>query len=337
MPSSVASRRSGIRIRRNLLRRGTLRAVFTLPEKTGVPTADLWIMRRPTPDQALSEVLFVARAHDLESLRSAWRGFTSGNLDVSGQRGQAMPVMDLLDDEAVLSPARHHRPRPTGLDQIFGEVRAKVAAELSDLPAGLPLLSSAAAAERPATVSIARLLSKGWVAMQQAPLGMRTADGDKPVLLAKDLRCHRAPTGLTVEQPGLVILEPGDVVVPLSAHDVDVHVISSGGAVLGPQLLLVRPRPEHIDSQFIAGFLRIGRLQANSRAARTSHRIDLRATRVPSIPLAEQRRYGEVFRLVQDFRKRTHQLSDLVEKLSETALLGLDDGCLLPPAHERGR
>jgi hypothetical protein len=316
MPSSVASRRSGIRIRRNLLRRGTLRAVFTLPEKTGVPTADLWIMRRPTPDQALSEVLFVARAHDLESLRSAWRGFTSGNLDVSGQRGQAMP---------------------TGLDQIFGDVRAKVAAELSDLPAGLPLLSSAAAAERPATVSIARLLSKGWVAMQQAPLGMRTADGDKPVLLAKDLRCHRAPTGLTVEQPGLVILEPGDVVVPLSAHDVDVHVISSGGAVLGPQLLLVRPRPEHIDSQFIAGFLRIGRLQANSRAARTSHRIDLRATRVPSIPLAEQRRYGEVFRLVQDFRKRTHQLSDLVEKLSETALLGLDDGCLLPPAHERGR
>ncbi|USX51143.1 N-6 DNA methylase [Lentzea sp. HUAS12] len=79
MPSAAASRRPGKRIRGNLLRAGAVRAVVTVQ-----PGRDLWLLRNP-----------VGRAPEHIALLEA-----PGPLDPNTR------VIDLLDDDVDLSPAR---------------------------------------------------------------------------------------------------------------------------------------------------------------------------------------------------------------------------------------
>ncbi|MFD8816777.1 class I SAM-dependent DNA methyltransferase, partial [Streptomyces sp. NPDC059627] len=62
MPPAVASRRSGRRIRADLLRRGALRALVALPVGAAAPYSiplHLWVLRRPDRTPAAPEVLLV--------------------------------------------------------------------------------------------------------------------------------------------------------------------------------------------------------------------------------------------------------------------------------------
>ncbi|SDN91926.1 N-6 DNA methylase [Lentzea jiangxiensis] len=107
LPSAAASRRPGKRIRGNLLRAGAVRAVMTVQ-----PGRDLWLLRNP-----------VGRAPDHIALLEA-----PGPIDPNTR------VLDLLDDDVDLSPARR-----SGTD-----VSAYLAAQPAfDLPA-LPELRASA-------------------------------------------------------------------------------------------------------------------------------------------------------------------------------------------------
>jgi hypothetical protein len=80
LPSAAASRRPGKRIRGNLLRAGALRGVMTVQ-----PGRDLWLLRNP-----------VGRAPEHIAL-----------LEHPGPIEPNTRVIDLLDDDVDLSPARH--------------------------------------------------------------------------------------------------------------------------------------------------------------------------------------------------------------------------------------
>ncbi|WP_344283364.1 N-6 DNA methylase, partial [Actinomadura napierensis] len=98
MPPAVASRRPGRRIRGNLLRAGALRAVITLAP--GGP--DLWLLRRPEPGEPPpAAVLLLDAEGDLDRAEREWRRHTRG-----AGADAAVPVIDLLDDEVDLAPAR---------------------------------------------------------------------------------------------------------------------------------------------------------------------------------------------------------------------------------------
>ncbi|WP_262402757.1 class I SAM-dependent DNA methyltransferase [Actinomadura sp. CNU-125] len=113
IPPAVANRRSGRRIRAELLRRGALRAVVGLPAGA-VPNmavaVSVWVLRRPAPgDQPADDVLMADMSGEPDTYHKvavdAWRRY----LDGRPQRGAAtvVRIIDLLDDEVDLNPARH--------------------------------------------------------------------------------------------------------------------------------------------------------------------------------------------------------------------------------------
>nr|WP_042191035.1 N-6 DNA methylase [Kibdelosporangium sp. MJ126-NF4]CEL19794.1 putative type I restriction system adenine methylase [Kibdelosporangium sp. MJ126-NF4]CTQ97019.1 putative type I restriction system adenine methylase [Kibdelosporangium sp. MJ126-NF4] len=85
MPSAAASRRPGKRIRGNLLRAGALRAIITV-----AGNRDIWVLRHPVPGERPPEHILV-----LEEFRP----------DVEPNTR----IIDLLDDNVDLSPARHRQ------------------------------------------------------------------------------------------------------------------------------------------------------------------------------------------------------------------------------------
>ncbi|MFB8766132.1 N-6 DNA methylase [Nocardiopsis alba] len=126
MPPAAASRPSGRRIRRELLRRGALAAVIGLPAGAAAPLhvgLHLWVLRQPAADAAPPRVLFVDAGNgqegtersplDWEELSGGvdgvWRAFLDAPekaADVPGFSG-AVPVVELLDDAVDLTPQRH--------------------------------------------------------------------------------------------------------------------------------------------------------------------------------------------------------------------------------------
>lgn len=327
MPPAAANRRSGIRIRRNLVRSAALRAVINLPPDRSATAPDLWILRRPTTAEVEGQILFVTHPADLATIESAWHAFQAGE-DVGGHAHTAA-VVDVLDETTDLRPEYHcGRREVVNIAHEFGKIRADVATELSRLAAGIPRLTAANRASDH-IVTVADLLNSGVLTSHQAPLAMAISGGDIPVLTAKDVRAGRAPTGATTEQSGLVTIEVNDVVLPIASRTRHVRVITDAGAVLGPQLLLLRPAPGQIDPEFLAGFVRIAQLMAFPHG-RGSHRFDVRKAEIPALPLPEQRRFGAVFHQLSSFQDSVRRLAELAEKLEHTGLTGLGGGSLIP-------
>ncbi|KAA2267033.1 N-6 DNA methylase [Solihabitans fulvus] len=317
MPQAAASRRPGRRIRANLLRSGTLRAVVTLTD--GGP--DLWLLRRPLPGEPPPAHLLTMEADgDLAAVETAWRQHLREPAAEPPAPGRAVRVIDLLDEDVDLSPACHGGRHP-GRD-----LGAEFAATLDRLrAAALPLPDLAVLAEprTPPTTTIGELARAGLLTIAHAPTRLRTDGGDLPVLLADDLATGSAPSGRTEHQPGLVTLARGDVV---AAPTGAARVVDTDGAVLGPYLARYRVDQERLDPDFLAGVLR----SADPRAYPGSSRMDARRTQLPRLSLAEQRAYGRAFRQLAALADAVRDAAELGEKLVGLGFAGLVDGHLRP-------
>jgi hypothetical protein len=286
MPPAAAARRPGKRIRGNLLRAGALRAVVSLAPNG----PDLWLLRRPEPgDRPPSHLLLMSAHDDLSSVASAWRRHIA-----APDGGDTARIIDLLDDDVDLSPARHR-----SADAGEHLVRDLLAAADRLRGIGLTPPTFDVPAERQALpmTTVGELVRAGLLTVTHAQARMATDDGDVPVLTADDLAAGRPPTGWTTDDPGLVPVLAGDVVVSvLGAARVlttkEVGRPAAGNVVLGPYLTRYRVHPDRLDPYFLAGLLR-----SAEPAARTgSSRLDVRRIQVPRLPVAEQRRYGAAFR-----------------------------------------
>ncbi|WP_410576495.1 N-6 DNA methylase [Amycolatopsis sp. lyj-108] len=141
MPPAAAGRRTGRRIRGNLLRAGALRAVVT------VAGADLWLLRRPEPGERPPSRLLLSA--DPSTVEEQWRDHLRG-AEVPG----AVRIIDLLDEEIDLSPARH-QARDEHAGEAFLEVRRRFDGIRPELP------SLAVSDEKPAFTTIGELLKSG--------------------------------------------------------------------------------------------------------------------------------------------------------------------------------
>lgn len=329
MPGVAASRRSGRRVRGNLLRAGVLRAVMTLsagaaPASSGAP--DLWVLRRPDlDDQPTFDVLMVNAGEDLELAETAWHAYNDGAELPDASR--TVRIIDLLDEEVALTPAH----RVSGLSQskpsAFIEARKHAMAALARLD--IPTLTPSARRRELPMTSVGELARAGVVTVHQGPLKMATEEGSLPVLTAKDLMLDRSPSGYTEDEPGLVVIESGDVVAPLIPRgDPVIRVAKETGAALGPQLLLFRADPERLDPHFLAGCLRVTG-EASTRLG-SSARMDPRRAQLPRLPIDEQRIYGDVFRRLIAFEENVHEIRRISDSLVRLGLDGLLDGTLQP-------
>ncbi|GAB2445540.1 N-6 DNA methylase [Streptosporangium sandarakinum] len=392
MPSAAADRRSGRRIRAQLLRAGALRAVVALPAGTApnaLGSPHLWILRRPEPGDPIPSHVLMIDAADLpwprvrETVLDGWRAFTAAPGEAADGRGRAadgrggaglrgtaetrvgadtpgtVPLIELLDEDVDLTPARHATGRSAaGAGQQF-------AASLDALSASAAVLQRAAEELRTLTASadelprttVAEQVRAGAIVVCQAPRGESGAGavtvhqapsgepdaGAAPMLTVNDVIAGRPPTGRAAPAPGSVtsasgssapsapgpvILEPGDVVVPAGSRAFAARVVTEGGALLGPGLYLLRPDPERIDPDCLAGFLRLAGSQTSRRGQTGSSRSDIRRVELPRLPLAEQRRLGDAFRRLAAVETAASGLAEQGSALVRLGLQGLGDGTL---------
>ncbi|WP_406143862.1 N-6 DNA methylase [Streptomyces anulatus] len=370
MPPAAASRRSGRRIRADLLRRGALRAVIALPAGAAPPYGiplHLWVLRRPTPGVRPGPDLLLADTAGLAASAGEAGGKAAGGgrdrldwpvvraavLDAWRDRAdvpdvsRVVPVVELLDDDVDLAPARYlPRPTPGGDACGLGEVRERLAETLR-LTTRLtpPPATPAVPAHRPRT-TVGELARGGALSLHT---GNAAPGGQGPVLTEHDVLTGADPAGTPLtdpagtpptghEAPGAapddpVVLEPGDVVVPVLGGGTVVRVVGEreAGAALGRNLQLLRPDPAALDPWFLAGFLRgtANNRQASSYAS-TAARLDARRLHLPRMSLAEQRRYGERFRELAAFEEALRTAERLGGVLVQGMYDGLTDGTVTP-------
>ncbi|MFD7748555.1 N-6 DNA methylase [Streptomyces sp. NPDC059698] len=277
---------------------------------------------------------------DWPAVRAAVLGAWRDRADAEGV-SRVVPVVELLDDDVDLAPARHlPRPAAGGGASGLGELRERLAETLR-LTSGLvpPAAAPAGSAHLPLTTvgELARAgalhLHTGTAAPGSVPL---------PVLTEHDVLTGAAPAA-PVPPPGpkapgrtadeTVLLEPGDVVVPVLGGGTAARVVdeATAGSVLGRNLQLLRPDPAAVDPWFLAGFLRgtANHRQASSYAS-TAARLDARRLQLPRMPLAEQQRYGERFRELAAFEDALRTAGRLGGLLVQGMYDGLADGTVAP-------
>jgi len=329
MPGTAAGRRAGKRIRANLLRAGALRMVATV--QPGGP--DLWLLRRPdVGERPPSQILIADPGRDLGVLERAWAAYREDPEGVRPPNGcRAVRIIDLLDDEVDLSPARH-RPAYAGFDlaAAFATARDRFREVSAALAAGVPDIDVLTErADLPAT-TVGELAKAGLVTIHHAPFRLIVDRGDVPVLTAEDVAFGTPPSGRTFRGAGLVTVEPDDVVTSCVTGEVTARVITEGGAVLGPQLSLYRVDRKQLDPHFLAGFLRFAGHLNPPRGHSGSSRLDARRARIPRLPLAEQQAYGRAFRQLVFLEDTLRETAALGEELIRLGFDGLSVGLLRP-------
>ncbi|MEU5623792.1 N-6 DNA methylase [Streptomyces tendae] len=350
MPPAAASRRSGRRVRADLLRRGALRAVIALPAGAAPPynlPLHLWVLRRPERAPAQPALLLADTGQfagegrggpDWRSVREtvldAWSAFDrTGRLDERPGPARCLPVIELLDDDVDLAPARHlPPPGATGDTGRLTEVRERLdrtlrlTAELAPEPPS----AKSAAPRRPLT-TVGELARGGALTLRT---GTNGGHARVPLLTDHDVLTGTGPSGTLPEgdeEP--VLTEPGDVVVPVLGGGSVARVIddATAGAALGRNLVLLRPDPAALDPWFLAGFLRgtANHRRASSHAS-TATRLDVRRLQLPRLPLDAQRGYGDRFRALDEFERALRLAGRLGEQLVRGMYDGLTDGTVAP-------
>lgn len=333
MPEVAANRRSGRRIRRNLLRRGAVQAVIGLPPGmapgTGLPV-HVWVLRRPERDDRTpsSVLMAVAGPATFDAVVRRWREFQGDPdavADVPGE-SRAVPIIDLVDEDVDISPARHvGAAGPEGGD--YAGVRAAFLSRLDRLASLVPDVPPGQARDLPA-VPLAELERTGALAVHQS--GRYDVDGEgEPVLEAAQVFGGGPAVG-RARPEGRTVIVRGDVVVATRDREVATRVAEESGSLLGPRLTLLRPDPERLDPYFLAGFLRGVPVSAGGTQSGVT-RFDARRAQVPRLPIEEQRRYGEAWRALSAFEDELRDAAAQGLLVAESVALGLASGTLGPP------
>lgn len=316
LPVATASRRSGRRIRANLLRAGCVRAVVELPKPLD-QTTHLWVLRRPEgPDDVMTSVLTVAGAADTQTISAQWAHHLTGQ--ELGDCARAIPVTDLLDGDVDLAPAtyltgrvdRHAVVRLPSVQEELLALLRRMEQEIPGFDAPSASKDTAPAAAPGRTTTLGALVSQGQVQLLRSPNDLALGDGALPVLTAQDLRLRREASEHTQETPESVVTRPGDVIVPPRGEGVPYVVREDNRVGLGPTLTLLRVVASHLDPDFLAGFL--GERGDSGRS--TSGRSGVRNARIPVLSLDEQRAYGALLRGIAETEHRLRQLSHLGEE-----------------------
>ena len=257
MPPAAASRPSGRRIRAEMLRRGVIRAVASLPPGAAHPRnigLHLWVLRRPVDEiSADLRTLFVHIAagadEDADSRRPAapwqhvsdvilraWNSFSTGGGGDEPGAWRAVSVIDLLDEAIDLTPARHVGTwlpvrSPAEIAAAADAERDRllsVLAELADaLPGGDWKPHDATPGWR--MISVSDLAHSGAVSVHRASTAGPSddelvddidPDDGWPVLTLGDVLAGGPPSAAApggVVEPGWVKIRADDVIIPAMA------------------------------------------------------------------------------------------------------------------------
>jgi Type I restriction-modification system methyltransferase subunit len=87
---------------------------------------------------------------------------------------------------------------------------------------------------------------------------------------------------------------------------------------------------DQLDTDYLQGFLRSATNARRSTSSSGTFRLDGKGARIPQMEITEQRRYGAVFRMLQEFEERARRVVELSRDAAALARDGLDNGALTP-------
>ncbi len=309
-------------------------SVGAAPPRPGARAAGGAARRRRTVHRRRARRSRLARGG--ETVLDAWQAFDgAGRIDQRPGLARSVPVIELLDDDVDLAPARHLPPpadtdgagRLAGVRERLDET-LRLTSRLAPPPA--EPVPPAASGRLPLT-TVGELARAGALVMRTGGHG---GPARVPVLTDHDVLAGTAPSGTlpeSEEEP--VLTEAGDVVLPVLGGGAVARVVdeATAGAVLGRNLVLLRPDPAALDAWFLAGFLRgtANHRRASSYAS-TATRLDVRRLQLPRLAPDEQRRYGARFRDLDAFERALREAGRLGEQLVRGMYDGLTDGTIAP-------
>lgn len=291
---------SGQHIRAALVRSGVLRSVIALPKGMG-SAADtdvyLWVLQRPYgapehQDVRMVDLSGLGGAADVPYEFASWQRIFS---DADPTVSRAVSRLELLDGDVNLLPSRHVTPRVEASADDFTRVTDRLRTLYARAVQGLPSFAAPTAPTRHSYVTLGELERTGVLTVRARDDTPRAGD----VLLRTLGRPPTVATGTAEDDTGIA--------------------------------QIVEIDPARLDAHFLATFLRAdaGMLPAANTLG-ALNRDDLRRCRVPRLPLAEQRRYGDVFRHLQELEKTLTALGRASTHVIEQTMYGVIAG-VLPP------
>lgn len=287
----TGQRPSGRHVRAALVRSGVLRDVIALPDGLADGAVHLWVLRRGGDEQPVRMVdLTGLERADVPRDHAAWEWVFAAD-DPAIVR--SVPQVELLDGDTPLVPARYLRPAAS-LDDL-GPVTARLSRLYSDLARALPEPATPRAIPRRADVTLAELERSRAITILPRDATPRAGD-----LLFRTMgRDPVVADGTSDDERGV-------------AQVVEIDT-------------------DRLDPHFVAMFVR-----ADARAAPVANthsaltRDDVRRCRIPRMPVAEQRRYGEAFRRLSELTAVAARLAAVTDAVVTQTVHGLTVGALDP-------
>ncbi|GAB3651956.1 hypothetical protein GCM10027589_09060 [Actinocorallia lasiicapitis] len=300
-PEDLTGRPAGRRIRAELVRSGALRSVIQLPAAFGGRHAPLhiWMMERVgvSPDRTVRMVdLSGLSPEQVPTDPHAWDAvYTDQALT------RTVAAIDLLDEEVALVPSLYVIPPVADVVAAFQSHGALLTRHLAEFAAGQPFFGPS----------------------QVPPL-------DFPLIEIEQLE----QAGSLEIPPRTAGLRSGDVVVPMTPDEPPL-VVAPGADLSGlnrhrGSLQILRCDPSQLDPYFVAGFLQSEINRRQLRSGSTGEQRSPRRARIPRIPLAEQRVYGEVFRGLFSWLELLRRMDAVAKETYGLALNALTSGALDP-------
>lgn len=298
MTPRAAVQPSGQPIRTALVKSGVLRDVISLPkELSPLPGTGLhlWVLQRPrdTPSTAVSMIdLSHVNPADVPHDPDGWKLlFTSPDPAIA----QAIPRSELLDPGCELLPSHHMTIRSEVTANDLARVTDRLQALYVQAAQTLPRFAAGRASALSTSVTLAELERSGALRIRSRDTTPRQGD-----LLVRTLgRPPVVATGTSADDTGIA------QVVELDTSRLDPH--------------------------FVAVFLRADAAAlpiANTLGALS--RDDLRRCRIPRMSLAEQRRYGDAFRHLDELDTMLGALAKVSTSVIAQTVHGLTTGSLTP-------
>ncbi|WP_037704295.1 N-6 DNA methylase [Streptomyces scabiei] len=163
LPSSVAYRKAGRRIRAELVRRGLLASVVALPPglmSSHSQPVHLWILRRPAQgDPAPTHIRMI----DLSTADSDGIGLGMKDCAPTPEQIADVPPIDILDDDVDLSPSRYVTPHHGDYPVEYAALRDRIQSLAQDLLDLLPVLPAGPGRIEAAPMGLGDLVRGGLV------------------------------------------------------------------------------------------------------------------------------------------------------------------------------
>ncbi|MGN7157765.1 N-6 DNA methylase [Dietzia cercidiphylli] len=311
-------------IRAEMLRQGCVETIVGLPggmaAHTSIPLA-LWVLRRPTNEH--SDVLFVdaSAIDDAEKHVAQWLSDKSALAEVPHVR---VPVSDIVDDEAQLTPQRWLATDERSADKVQTAFAAATTA-MRDATQALTDASGRITFRQDApsrTLTVKDLIREGVIerVRRRSPRNPEGAIKNAMVgARAITTRTLPGPPPAELLGDGMDLTKASDILV-LAQANIRALVDDDGGHLLAPVVEQVRVlKPDVVDPHYLAAMLS-GSWNRRFLVGTTIQRAKLTDLEVPLAPMDDQKRLVAALAQVEGLRNAAETITEASETLSSSLL-----------------